>query len=280
MKEFKNKVAVVTGAASGIGLALVRHALNEGMQVVLADVEDSALAATIAGLADFSNRILALRTDVSQAQDVERLAQAATERFGAVHLLFNNAGVGGGSSVVESSLQDWEWQINVNLWGVIHGIHSFAPRMLAHGEPCHIVNTASIAGLIAGPAMGIYKATKHAVVSLSETMYLEMKAGKLPLNVSVLCPGFVRTKILDAGRNRPAELSNPGTEPPTQQQLAVLAYIRNEVANGIAPEQVAALTFEAIREERFYILSHPEFKAQVAERMENIVSDRNPVLPA
>lgn len=280
MKEFNNKVAVITGAASGIGLALVRHALREGMQVVMADVEEGALAAAASGLADGADRILAVRTDVSKSQDMEHLALAATDRFGAVHLLFNNAGVGGGSSVVESSMKDWEWQINVNLWGVIHGIHIFAPRMLAHGQPCHIVNTASIAGLIAGPAMGIYKATKHAVVSLSETMYLEMRAAKSSLNVSVLCPGFVRTKILDAARNRPAELTNPGSKPLTQQELAVLAYIRNEVANGIEPEQVAALTFQAIREERFYILSHPEFKAQVAERMENILSDRNPVLPS
>ena len=219
MQDFNKKVAVITGGASGIGLALARRALQEGMSVVLADIEDRALADAMQGLSEqFGNDCVhALRTDVSQVQDMDRLARSAYDRFGAVHLLFNNAGVGAGNSIVESTLADWKWVIDVNLMGIVHGIHIFVPRMIKQGVPCHVVNTASIAGMIAnGPGLGIYKATKHAVVSLSETFYFEMKSASLPIGVSVLCPGFVRTRIHESDRNRPAAYS-PIHRPPCRR---------------------------------------------------------------
>jgi NAD(P)-dependent dehydrogenase (short-subunit alcohol dehydrogenase family) len=283
MQDFNKKVAVITGGASGIGLALARRALQEGMSVVLADVEDRALADAKKGLAEeFGNdRVYALRTDVSQVQDVDRLARSAYERFGAVHLLFNNAGVGAGSSIVESTLADWKWMIDVNLMGIVHGIHIFVPRMIKQGVPCHVINTASIAGMIAnGPGLGIYKATKHAVVSLSETFYFEMKSASLPIGVSVLCPGFVRTRIHESDRNRPTELSNPpAAMPPSPEQSAILAFIQNAMATAMSPDDLAGLVFQAIRENRFYILTHPEYKPLIAARMEGILAERNPEIP-
>ncbi len=280
MQDFNKKVAVITGGASGIGLALARRALQEGMSVVLADVEGRALVDAKTRLAEEfgSNSVHALRTDVSQVQDMDRLAQSAYERFGGVHLLFNNAGVGAGSSIVDSTLADWKWVIDVNLMGIVHGIHIFMPRMIKQGVPCHVVNTASIAGMIAnGSGLGIYKATKHAVVSLSETLYFEMKSANLPIGVSVLCPGFVRTRIHESARNRPAELSNPPvTTPPSPEQSAILALLENAMATGMSPDELAGLVFQAIRDDRFYILTHPEYKPLIAARMEGILAERNP----
>ena len=280
MQDFNKKVAVITGGASGIGLALARRALQEGMSVVLADVEERALVDAKTGLAEEygSDSVHALRTDVSQVQDMDRLAQSAYERFGGVHLLFNNAGVGAGSSIVDSTLADWKWVIDVNLMGIVHGIHIFMPRMIKQGVPCHVVNTASIAGMIAnGSGLGIYKATKHAVVSLSETLYFEMKSANLPIGVSVLCPGFVRTRIHESARNRPAELSNPPvTTPPSPEQSAILALLENSMATGMSPDELAGLVFQAIRDDRFYILTHPEYKPLIAARMEGILAERNP----
>lgn len=277
MKDWKGKVAVVTGGASGIGYGLAQRALEEGMKVVLADIEEDALAQARSKLLAISDQVLVVRTDVSLAEEVASLADTAFEHFGGVHLLFNNAGVGGGRSVAGSSLADWQWLINVNLWGVIHGIHCFVPRMLRQGEACHVVNTASIAGLITHPGTGVYQATKHAVVALSEACYLEMLAGGLPLGVSVLCPGFVRTRILEATRNRPQALANPPeSAPPTPQQMAMFEHFKASIDNGMPPAEVADKTFAAIREGRFYIMTHPEHQAQIAERMENIMAGRNP----
>src|SRR5215831_13355553 len=188
MKEFKGKVAVVTGAASGIGRALAEGCVREGMKVVLADVEVESLTKTEASMKAAGATVLAVRTDVSQARDIEALAQKTLDAFGAVHLLCNNAGVWTGASIWESTIADWEWVLGVNLWGVIHGVRFFVPVMLAQDTECHIVNTASIAGLIAYPGAGIYKVTKHGVVTLSETLYYELAERGAKVHVSILCP--------------------------------------------------------------------------------------------
>src|SRR5947209_15550290 len=214
MKAFQGKVAVVTGAASGIGRALAERCAQEGMKVVLADIEEPALMQTSRDLAAQGAQTLAVPTDVSQAGEVETLARKAFETYSAVHLLFNNAGVGGGKSAWESTLADWEWVLGVNLWGVIHGIHFFVPRMLEQRSEGHIVNTASMAGLTYGPGQSVYKVSKHGVVSLSETLYYELALRGASLKVSVLCPGLVSTNILDAQRNRPARLQDASVEEP------------------------------------------------------------------
>ena len=222
MQNFQNKVAVITGGASGIGWALAKECAAQGMKVVLADIE---------------------------------LAQKSVERFGAVHLLFNNAGVGAGGKIWETSLNDWQWSLGVNLWGVIHGIRSFTPIMLQQDDECHIVNTASIAGLISGPGLGSYKVTKHAVVSLTETMYYELKEQGAKVKVSVLCPEFVQTRIWESERNRPQTLRNPKRKL-SDAERSDIEDLRSVVVNGIPAEEVARQVFDAIRQEKLYILTH------------------------
>lgn len=277
MKEFKGKVAVVTGAASGIGRALADRSVQEGMKVVLADVEVEALAKTEAGLKASGATVLAVPTDVSQARDVAALAQKTLAVFGAVHLLCNNAGVGPEAAIWESTLEEWEWVMGVNLWGVIHGVHAFVPLMLAQDTECHIVNTASMAGLISGPGLGAYKVTKHAVVSLSETLHHELAERGAKVRVSVLCPGIVNTRIMESARNRPGHL--PPTAPLGPASGARLEALRQLVPAGMPPVQVADAVFAALREERFYILTHPEGKEAVRTRMEDILQERSPPLP-
>ncbi len=205
MREFKDKVAVITGAASGLGRAMALRCAQEGMKVVLADVEVDPLAKTEASMKASGATVLAVHTDVSRAGDVEALAQQALQTFGAVHLLCNNAGVGTGAAAIwESTIADWEWVIGVNLWGVIHGVRVFVPIMLAEDTECHIVNTASMAGLVSGPGLGAYKVTKHAVVTLSETLYHELAGRRAKVNVSVLCPGFVNTRIMESAPTAPS----------------------------------------------------------------------------
>ena len=280
MKAFQGKVAVVTGAASGIGRALAERCAQEGMKVVLADIEEPALMQTSRDLAAQGAQTLAVPTDVSQAGEVETLARKAFETYSAVHLLCNNAGVGGGKSAWESTLADWEWVLGVNLWGVIHGIHFFVPRMLEQRSEGHIVNTASMAGLTYGPGQSIYKVSKHGVVSLSETLYYELALRGASLKVSVLCPGLVSTNILDAQRNRPARLQDASVnEPLSPQAEAVVQRFQQAVREAMPPGQVADIVFEAIREERFYILTHPTWKAAIQIRMEDILQERNPTLP-
>jgi len=280
MKEFQGKVAVVTGAASGIGRALAERCAKEEMKVVLADIEEQALMQASRDLAAQGAQVLAVPTDVSQAGEVETLARKAFETYSAVHLLFNNAGVGAGKSAWESSLADWEWVLGVNLWGVIHGIHFFVPRMLEQRSEGHIVNTASMAGLTYGPGQSIYKVSKHGVVSLSETLYYELALRGVSLKVSVLCPGLVSTNILDAQRNRPARLQDASVkEPLSPQAEAVVQRFQQAVREAMPPGQVADIVFEAIREERFYILTHPTWKAAIQSRMEDILQERNPTLP-
>jgi NAD(P)-dependent dehydrogenase (short-subunit alcohol dehydrogenase family) len=280
MKAFQGKVAVVTGAASGIGRALAERCAKEGMKVVLADIEEQALMQASQNLAAQGAQTLAVPTDVSQAGDVETLARKAFETYSAVHLLFNNAGVGAGATAWESTLADWEWVLGVNLWGVIHGIHFFVPRMLEQRSEGHIINTASIAGLISGPGQSIYKVSKHGVVTLSETFYHELTLRGASLKVSVLCPGFVNTRAMDSQRNRPATPQNaPDGKKPSPQKEAVLQRIQQALRDGMPPWQVADIVFGAIREERFYILPHPEWKGAIESRMEDILQERNPTLP-
>jgi NAD(P)-dependent dehydrogenase (short-subunit alcohol dehydrogenase family) len=222
MKDFQGKVAVVTGAASGIGRALAGKSAQEGMKVVLADVEERALKQAEEELQASGAQVLAVRTDVSQADEVEALAQKTFDTYGAVHLLFNNAGVSAGTTVWESSLADWQWVLGVNLWGVIHGIHFFVPRMLAQDSEGHIVNTASGFGLVSSSGAGIYKVSKHGIVTLSETLALELAARGAKLKASVLCPSFVSTRIMDAERNRPPALANAPEEQHMSPEVAAM----------------------------------------------------------
>lgn len=277
MKDFKNKVAVVTGAASGIGRGLAGRCAEEGMKVVLADVEETALAQTEKDLKDAGATVLAVRTDVSKSGDVEALAREAIDAFGAVHLLFNNAGVGAGTTIWESSLADWEWVMGVNLWGVVYGVRTFVPVMLEQNTECHIVNTASILGLISGSTVGIYKVTKHGVVALSETLASELADINSKIKVSVLCPANVNTRIMDSERNRPAGLQNASTSESINPKIAETEeMLRQIIEIGLPPSQIAEAVFDAIREERFYILTHKDWKVFVQKRMENILEERNP----
>ena len=277
MKEFRDKVAVVTGAASGIGRGLAEACAREGMKVVLADVDEAALAQTERELKDSGADVIAVRTDVSESTEVEALARRTLEAFGAAHLLFNNAGVGAGTTVWESTLEDWQWVLGVNLWGVIHGVRTFVPLMLGQGDECHIVNTASMAGLVSGPALGVYKVAKHGVVSLSETLCCELAIMKAKVGVSVLCPGGVNTRIMDSERNRPADLQNASAGESAHPVVAQAeAMLRQLVETGLPPSQVAEAVFEAIRDERFYILTHDDWKMHVRKRMDDILQGRNP----
>lgn len=277
MKEFKDKVAVITGAASGIGRAIAERCAQEGMKVVLAGINEANLAQVEQDLKATGATMLSTQTDVSKESDIEKLAQKTLNAFGAVHLLFNNAGVTAGTTIWESTLADWEWVMGVNLWGVIHGIRIFVPIMLNQENECHIVNTASLTGLISGSGVGVYKVTKHGVVSLSETLFCELAEKGAKIKVSVLCPAFVNTRIIDSGRNRPVELRNaPHSEPMSPEIEARRQALRQAVRTGMAPEQVAEHVFDAIRNERFYILTHPDLKPRIQKRMEDILQERNP----
>lgn len=277
MKEFSGKVAVVTGAASGIGRALAERAAQEGMKVVLADVEEPALAQTEQELNGAGATVLAVRTDVSKADDVGALAQKTLDAFGAVHLLFNNAGVGTGGTIWESSLADWQWVMDVNLWGVIHPLRTFVPIMLAQDTEGHIVNTASIAGLLPYHPGAPYQVTKHAVVALSENLYYSLAGTNAKIKASVLCPGWVNTQIMDSERNRPPELENePLDESMSPEKEAIMQGMRQAAQAGMSPQQVADDVFKAIQAEQFYILTHTEFNPGIQKRMEDILQQRNP----
>ncbi len=274
MQELRNKVAVITGGASGIGRAYADRALEEGMKIVVADIQPDALEQAERELKNAGADVLALRTDVSKSDQVEALAQRTLDAFGGVHVLFNNAGVGVGGPMWQNTLRDWEWILGVNLWGVIHGIRTFVPIMLAQAAEAHIVNTASMAGLLSTPGLGAYNVTKHGVVTLSETLALDLAAQGAQIKVSVLCPGWVKTRISDSSRNRPTELQNPETAPAADTISSDV--VRQLVAGGIPAEQVADQVFEAIRSEKFYILTHPDWKPLIQRRTDNIINGRGP----
>jgi NAD(P)-dependent dehydrogenase (short-subunit alcohol dehydrogenase family) len=277
MRDFAGKVAVVTGGASGIGLGLATRFAQEGMKVVLADVEGPALDAAVADLRRQEHDVTGVLTDVSKRVSVEALAEQALKTYGKVHVLCNNAGVGGGSGrrIWEATLNDWEWTMGVNLWGVIHGIRTFLPIMLDQGEEGHVVNTASMAGLT--PGSRIYGVTKHAVVALSEALYEDLRRAEATVHVSVLCPGVVNTRIMYSARNRPLELQNEPGRPATPDELARserIAKLAQE--SGMAPAQLADIVVEAIRTEQFWILTHDDYDDIVRTRMEDILARRNP----
>ncbi len=282
IRDFKGKTAVLTGAGSGFGLECARIGARLGMNLVLVDVQQDALDRATAELAAAGAPVLAQRVDVSKADQFEALAAAVKARFGAPHFVFNNAGVGSGGLVWENSVADWDWVLGVNLWGVVHGVRCFTPMMLeaARADASyggHIVNTASMAGLLTPPNMGIYNVTKHAVVALTETLYQDLKLVTDQVSASVLCPYFVPTGISQSHRNRPASLAS---EKPTRSQLIGQAMSDKAVGSGkVTAAEVAQKVFDAINADQFYIYSHPNALGNVQQRMEAIVMQKNPPDP-
>jgi NAD(P)-dependent dehydrogenase (short-subunit alcohol dehydrogenase family) len=275
VQELGAKVAVVTGAASGIGRALARAFAAEGMKVALADVEEAPLAEAARELEARGAAALAVPTDVTRASDVLRLAQRTLEAFGAVHVVCNNAGVFTGGTTWEAPLEDYEWLLGVNVWGVIHGIRSFVPLLLEQGEG-HVVNTASMAAVTTLPFTGIYHLTKHAVLALSESLYHELRARGARVGVTVLCPEMVATRIDASERNRPAALRREA--PRTPEGELVAGGIADAVKRGIPPEAIARRALAAIREDRFYVLSDDAWRSMAATRCEDLKAGRNPTL--
>jgi NAD(P)-dependent dehydrogenase (short-subunit alcohol dehydrogenase family) len=256
MQQIDGRVAVITGGASGIGLAMARTFGANGMKIVIGDIEKIALDAAVAELTAAGIDALGVGTDVTDPAQMEALAEAAIDAFGAVHVFCNNAGVGGGGLSWEAPLSTWEWVIGVDLWGVIHGIRTFVPILLQQPEG-HIVNTASVAGLVAAPFMGPYNASKHAVVALSETLYHELALQAAKVHVSVLCPGWVNTRIAESERNRPASLSEgPRTTEEEQQREVMQGMLQSMLETGMSPDTVAGRVLDAIRAEQFWILTH------------------------
>jgi NAD(P)-dependent dehydrogenase (short-subunit alcohol dehydrogenase family) len=270
------RVAVVTGAASGIGFALSQRFAREGMRVVMADVEAAALVEAAEDLTGLGATILPIATDVSKAEQVDALRDKALDAFGAVHLLCNNAGVGGSLDPVwELPRGDWEWVLGVNLWGVINGIRSFVPVLLEQ-DAAYVINTASLAGVTTGTA-GAYSVSKHGVVALSESLYLELQMRGARVGVSVLCPGWVRTRIADSDRNRPAT-AEPRLEP-SPAAHPILDMVRERIERGMEPAQVADKVVDAVRNSRFYVLTHPEMNDEIRRRADEVVSGAQPSIP-
>ncbi len=275
MKNFRDRVAVVTGAASGIGLALAERFAAEGMKVVMADIETAALTQAAEGLRRKAPAVLATRVDVSRHDEVEGLARETYAAFGAAHVVCNNAGVAVIGAAHEHTLADWQWVINVNLWGVIHGVRAFLPRMLAGGDEGHVVNTASMAGLTTAPFMSVYDVTKHGVVALSESMFKELAVTGAPIGISVVCPGLIDTNIMRSSRNRPEELAEEGKAGPMAQAFG--QALADRLAGGYPPSEVAEQVLQGIREGRFYIVpAQPEVKSAIAVRAQDLIELRNP----
>lgn len=281
MKDFAGRVAVITGAGSGFGREFAKMAHALGMKLVLADIQRDALDATLGELRAAGAQAIGEVVDVASGEQVRHLAQRAYAEFGAVHLLFNNAGVAGGGFVWENADKDWQWVLGVNLMGVVHGIHHFVPRMLEanrRGEPGHIVNTASIAGFLCPPLMGVYNVSKHAVVALTETLHHDLALAKSTIGASVLCPAFVPTGIAAAERNRPRDLARDG-EPTASMRLAQ-AQSEKAVSSGkLTAAEVAQMTFEAIREQRFYVFTHEKILAAVRARFDAVLARAAPADP-
>lgn len=278
MEQFEGGTAVVTGGASGLGLAMAHRFAEAGMNIVLGDIEAEPLAMAEAAIAAKGVKVMPVRTDVAKAEDVEALAAKSFERFGHVNVLCNNAGVAGSAGACwELSQKDWEWVIDVDLWSVVHGIRSFVPRMIAGGQQGHIVNTASVAGLVSGAVGGPYTVAKFGVVALSEQLYYELGRAGHNIGVSVLCPGFVNTNIYDSGRNRQAAYGESGVapSPENEQRRAMLNAMRDQM---MQPAEIGELVFEAVRTRNLYIIptGSEALEQAVRTRLENVVERRNP----
>ena len=277
MKEFKDKVAVITGAANGIGFGIAERCAQLGMKVVLAGINADNLATAEEKLKPTNATILSVRTDVSKREDVEALARKTMDTFGAVHLLVNNAGVGAGSSIWDSTWEDWEWVMGVNLWGVIHGVKVFTPIMLAQDDVSHIVNVASVSGLLPVYPVAPYQVTKQAVIGLTENLYYSLGGQKSKVKVSLICPGWVKTSILKSERNRPPELKNQ-TNPVKNDPEAMQAYrkMQESLEAGMSIEELADRVFKAIEAEQLYVLTDQKYMPRIRERMENILGQKIP----
>ena len=280
MESFEGRVAVITGGASGLGFAMAMRFADAGMNIVIGDIEAEPLAMAEAAITAKGAKVLPRRTDVAKADDVEALAESAYRRFGAVNVLCNNAGVGGSPGASwELSLEDWRWVIDVDLWSVVHGVRSFVPRMIASGQEAHVVNTASVAGLVSGAVGGPYTVAKFGVVALSEQLYYELGRAGHNIGVSVLCPGFVNTNIYDSARNRQPEYGQPNIAPtPEGEQLReMLQAMRSTM---LQPAEIGDLVFEAVRTRNLYIIpaGSDALDNAVRDRLENVVERRNPAL--
>ena len=281
MKDLADKVAVITGAASGFGRELARLAARHRMRLALADVQRGALESVIVELKRAGAVVTSDVVDVSQSAQVQRFADHVFAAFGNVHLLFNNAGVGGGGYIWENTARDWQWVMGVNLMGVVHGIQHFVPRMLEanrNGQPAHIVNTASIAGWLCAPLMGVYSVSKHAVVALTETLYHDLRLSQSTIGVSVLCPAFVPTGIAQSHLYRPAELLNVHA-PTASQRIAQTASERAVSGGKMTALEVAHQTFDAIRDNRFYVFTHPQILGSVQARFDAVLNGNSPADP-
>ena len=277
MRELAGKTAFVTGGAAGIGLALGRAFAQAGMKVMLADIETDALQAAVKSLQEISPDISGTICDVADAASVERAAQASFDAFGRVHVVCNNAGVAAGGGIDHISLDNWRWVIDVNLMGVLHGIKSFLPHIRAHGEGGHIVNTASMAGMQGGLGFSPYGASKFAVVGMSEGLSLQLKPHGI--GVSVLCPSYVRTRIGESGRNRPARYGQSQPLDPASPAAALVAEIARNIDAGLEPDAVAARVLAAIRDDELYIFTHPGMRAEVEGRFGAILAAMDGVSP-
>lgn len=272
MRELKGKIAVVTGAGSGIGRELVVACAREGMNVMLADIDEKGMRETLMAIAQLGVRAESMRCDVAKPGDLDALAARAWERFGAVHLVFNNAGVAVAGPVWAATLEDWKWTLDINLMGVVHGVRSFVPRMLADGYEGHIVNTASVAGLVNIPGSAVYCVSKHGVVSLSECLHHDLRVAKASIGVSVLCPAYVNTGIGDSQRNRPVDLAatNPLAAPYEEAVRQALLHGKLTAAD------VGRATLDAVKAGRFYIITHEKIKGAIETRMRDILDGRSP----
>ena len=270
MREFKGKTAFVTGGASGIGLSMAKAFAEAGMNVMLADVEQGALDRALKDLSQYGNHVLGIACDVADPDQVERAAQATFSAFGKVHVLCNNAGVAAGGGIDQISVDNWRWVVDVNLMGVVYGVRSFLPHIRSHGEGGHIVNTASMAGMINGMGFSPYAATKFAVVAMSEGLRMQLQP--LGIGVSVLCPHYVRTRIGESGRNRPERYGQSQPLDPASPAAAMVAEIARQLEAGLDPASVAARVLNAVREDELYIFTHPGMRAQVEPRFAAILA--------
>lgn len=276
MKDLNGKVAVITGGAAGLGLAMAKRFADEGMKLVLADIEDDVLASTVSEFADGGAEAKGVHCDVTDLAEVEALRDAALDAFGAVHVICNNAGVAAGGPAWAIPVEVWRWVLDVNFFGVIHGIHTFVPLLIEQGEG-HVVNTASAAGLVSTPGIGPYNASKHAVVTLSETLQHDLAMVGANVGVSVLCPAFVRTRIHESDRNAPAEVEAALSG--FEEWQAGSELFKAFVEGGIEPSIIGDAVTEAVLEERFYILTHPEVGPWLQTRVETILGGGSPTMP-